>query len=253
MDSDQICEKIRNGEIDINNQSLFFGILTKGLLWKLRQDITIRGEIVPHFIPHTGDETMFVEIKGKDVVKDPTVITNEDYIYTQVPRCAVQPKNISLQLDQLTSPYSRGQFQYDDGDTICTFNAEFRRMPMVMNFDLTYLVDSYTDFLELCQQIITKLSVIRMFKITYMGQSIDCSYKIPDNLDGESNLDFDLNTTEDKRRKMSLSIEVETNMPIFFDRTVITTDKFIRHVDSYDIRLYDKGHLNEGDGEDPKK
>lgn len=228
MDTNEITEKIRSGEIDYNNQSRFFSVLIKGLMWKLRQDIKIRGEVVPHFIVNTGDDIMYLENKGQDHSKDPFEVTNEDYIYTKIPRCVVEPKGISLQPDQLTSPYSNGVSQYDDGENLLTFTSEFRRMPLKMNFGLQYLVDSYTDLLELIQQIVTKLAFVQTFPITYMGQTIICSYNIPESMDGETNLEFDETTTDDKRRKLNLDIEVETNLPIFDVRTIIPASKYIK-------------------------
>lgn len=228
MDPNELTEQIRRGEIDYNNQSHFFSVLIKGLMWKLRQDIKIRGKVVPHFIVNTGDDIMYLENKGQDYSKEPFEVTNEDYIYTKVPRCVVEPKGITLQPDQLTSPYSNGVSQYEDEENVMTFTSEFRRMPLKMNFGLQYLVDSYTDLLELIQQIVTKLAFVQTFPITYMGQTIICSYNIPESMEGETNLEFDGASTDDKRRKLNIDVEVETNLPIFDVRTIIPTSSYIK-------------------------
>ena len=44
-----LTNKIREGEIDINNQSLFFSVVIKGLLNKLYKDLKIRDVYIPHF------------------------------------------------------------------------------------------------------------------------------------------------------------------------------------------------------------
>ena len=41
-----IIDKIRNGDLDINVQDLFFSILIKGLLYNLNGDIKVRGKCV---------------------------------------------------------------------------------------------------------------------------------------------------------------------------------------------------------------
>ena len=99
-----------------------------------------------------------------------------------------------------------------------------------MTYDLTYLMDSYTDTMELTQQIITKLSFVRMFYITYMGQLIGCSYTLPESYDEESVIDFDEASTDDRRHKINISIEVETNIPIYDPLTVMAADNYIKTV-----------------------
>lgn len=230
MNNDEIVYKIRNGEIDVNNQSRFFSILIKGLLVALNNDISIRNNRVPHYIINTGDEIMALEVKGYDHSKDPVEATNENYIYTVTPRCAITPKNIQLIPDQLTSPYAAGKLQLDIDDQLINFVGEVRRMPLKMNIELKYVVNSYTDTLELIQQIITKLAFIRSFNIVYMGQVIPCSYTLPDSLDDEKTIDFDENSTDDRRYFTTLDIEVETAIPIYSNGTIIPADQYIKKI-----------------------
>ena len=113
-----MIERIRRGEIDINNQELFFSILLKGLLLSLEDEISIRNISVPHFIVHTGSDALYLEHKGYDISKEPTQVTNESYIYSIVPRCVVTPGGIDLVPDQLSNPYTLGQAQYDSGENL---------------------------------------------------------------------------------------------------------------------------------------
>lgn len=223
-----LTNKIRKGEIDINNQSLFFSILIKGVLQQLKKDLKIRGVGVPHFILNTGDDTMYLGVKGQNQAIEPSQVSNEDYVYSIKPRCIVEPKGVNLVPDQLTSPYSNGVFQLDYEDQITTFTAEFRRYPLTMSFDLNYYLDSYTDSLELIQQVITKLAFIRTFDFVYMGQHIKASYVIPEAMDVEYNVQIEGTTSDVKDRKINLSLTVETYLPVYDLRTVIQTDHFIR-------------------------
>lgn len=237
-----LANKIRRGEIDINNQSHFFSILIKGLLNKLHNDLKIRGIEIPHIILNTGGDILYLSVKGHDQSKEPYEITNENYVYNTIPRCMVNPKGINLIPDQLTTPYSNGVFVYENGDDITTFSAEFRRMPLTMSFEMTYLLDTYSDSIELIQQIISKLSFIQIFHITYMGQQITCSYKMPEAMDTEYTVTIDGNYSDDKTKKISVSIEVETNFPIYNNRSVIQTDHYIKQtgfkINSKDEQLY---------------
>jgi len=227
MNVNELYEKIRKGEIDVNNQSLFFKIFIEGFLQSLNDTIKIRNKTIPHYIPQTGDETMMVEIKGKDVTANDTEVTNENYIYSVSPRCSVQPKGISIIADQVSSPYANGTFEFDYEDVIAMFSAEFRRIPLKMSFELTYLVDSYTDYLELVQQIVSKLLFIRNYSISYMGRSIGCSYQVPTDFDVEYDVEFDLANQEDRHKKLNLTIEVETNFPVYAGETAIPADRII--------------------------
>lgn len=235
MTENLIINKIRRGEIDINNQSLFFSIIIKGLMRKLYDDLTIRNIKIPHMILNTGDDLMYLEVKGHNQSKEPYEITNEDYVYNMIPRCIVNPKGINLIPDQLTTPYSRGVLQFENEDEIKTYSAEFRRMPLTLSIEMTYYVDSYTDLLELTQQVISKLSFIQTYYITYMGQSILCSYKIPESFEGDFNVTLDGAYSDNKSRKISLNVEIETNYPIFNNRSIIQADDFIKNTD-FDIQ-----------------
>lgn len=225
---EKIIEDIRRGKIDINNQELFFSILIKGLMLRLDDDISIRNISVPHVIVSTGDDTMYLERKGQNNAIEPLQISNEDYIYTIIPRCVVKPGGIDLLSDQLTNPYTLGQFQYEKDENIFNLSGEFRRMPIKLTVELKYYTDTYRDLLELTQQIITKLSFIRTFNITYMGQSIQCSYRIPDSFSGEYITDLDGTTTDTRTKSISISLEVETNLPVISVRTVMPADKLIK-------------------------
>ena len=234
MDSVEIvANKIRNGALDINVQELFFSILIKGLLYKLNNEIKIRDIYVPHFIMHTGDDRMWIETKGYDASIEPLKISNEQAVYSIIPKCIVNPSSIDLDAAQLTSPYSIGSLQYyvnnDENIGLYTLSGEFRRMPVKIGVELKYYTDSYTDMLELIQSVISNLSFIRTFDIMYLGQKIKCSYKIPDSFGEEHTMDIDGAMQDNKSHSLALSIEVETNMPVFNNKTIKPASIITKH------------------------
>ena len=218
----QLVERIRKGEVDINNQSLFFPIVIKGLLLKLNEDISIRGEKIPHFILHTGDDTMYLSVKGQDASIEPLEISNEDYVYNAIPRCIVTVEGLNIESDQLTSPYIHGQLQYDADDELHTLVGEFRRTPLKLSVGCKYYVDSWRDAMELSQQIISKLAFIRTYNVSYLGQAIKCSYTIPTDLKDDYTMELDGTTQDNKARTLEMSLEVETNFPTWEPRTIIS-------------------------------
>ena len=221
QDKQSLIQDIRSGKIDINNQELFFSILIKGLMSKLDDNIKIRGIEIPHIILHTGDSTLHQFESNKNHSDD---ISSMEEIYNIIPRCIVDINNIDLSVDQLSSPYSMGLIQYECEDGIYSFMGEFRRYPMKLNCELKYYVDSYTDMLALFQQIITKLSFIQTYNISYMGQTIVNSYKTPDSFDGEHLMEIDGTTTDSKYKTVSCSIEIETTLPVWDHKTLVYND-----------------------------
>lgn len=225
-----LWEDIRRGIVDINNQQLFFSIVVKGFIYKLNQRLKLRGLNIPHYILNTGDDIMYLEVKGQDHSIEPVEISNEDFIYSQVPRCMIQPTGINVQMDQLSNPYSHGKFEIEHNDMIYSFRAEFRRIPVTYGFSLKYYLDNFTDSLDVIQQIITNLSFVNLFKVLYLGQQINCSYQIPDSYQTEYMMEFDGITTESKYRTISLELEVTTNIPVIHEETIIPSNMIIREV-----------------------
>ena len=227
----KVVNDIRNGDLDINVQDLFYPKLLKGLLINLRDNIFIRGNSVPHYILHMGDDRLFLEEKGYDFSIEPQIISNERGIYDIVPKCLVSPSNIDLDSSQLTSPYSIGAMQLEikDGEDagIYALRGEFRRIPVKMSVELTYYLDSYTDMMELVQYITANLAFIRTYDIVYMGQIIKCSYKIPDSFSDEHSMELDGTMQDSREHKLTMSLEIESCMPIFNNRTIVSATKII--------------------------
>lgn len=230
IDISKITSDIRNGVIDVNTQENFMSILIKGLLYNLNGCIKVRNNPVPHFILHTGDDRMWIENKGYDASIEPLDISNEDAVYSIMPKCIVTPSAINLDSGQLTSPYSLGSLQYTDDDGIYTLSGEFRRIPIKLSVELKYYTDSYTDMLEVIQYIISNIAFIRTYDIMYMGQKIKCSYKIPDSFDEEHSMDIDGAMSDNRSHSLSLSIELETNMPIFNNKTIMENKVVTKNV-----------------------
>lgn len=224
----EIREKILRGKIDINAQESYFKILYRGLLYDLNKKIKIRDCEIPHFVLNTGDDTMFLEVKGQDHSKEPLEVVNEDYVYNQIPRAVVQFNGINMQTDQLTNPYSRGKFSLKYDDFLYGITAEFKRMPIKCEVAVKYYFDSFSDLLDASQSLIANLAFVNDYTISYMGQTIFCTYTLPDTVDNQLQLEFDGLTTDSKNRIIEITLELESNMPIYMPRTVIFEDNFIR-------------------------
>lgn len=223
----ELQRKILKGEIDINNQSHFFKLLIKAFIYDLNRKISIRNVPLKHYILNTGDDRIYLEEKGQDMSIEPIEVSNENFVYNSVPRGMIVPKGINILTDQLTNPYSNGNFQIDNNGNLHTFHAEFRRIPFTFSVELKYIFDTYTDLMEMIQHVFSKLTFIQNFEFNYMGQKILCTYKIPDSFEGEMMMEFDGLTSDDKLRKLNMSFDIESNFPVFYPRTAVENDAFI--------------------------
>ena len=224
----EITNKILKGEIDVNNQDLFIRSLFRALVFQLNSKIALRNKKIPHFVLNTGDDIMYLEVKGQDQSKEPKEQINEDYVYNSVPRCIVNLSDIEVLEDQITNPYTRGNFELEYEDNLIGITAEFRRLPLKLNVPLKYYLDNFTDVLDVTQKIMTKMLFIQTFKFDYLGQMIQASYKVPTSYSHDKNITFDGGTTDQKLRTIELQLEIETNLPVFDNRTVIQTDQYIK-------------------------
>ena len=55
----------------------------------------------------------------------------------------------------------------------------------------------------------------------YLGQKIKCSYKIPESFGEEHTMELDGALSENRNHLLTLSLEVETNMPVFNNKTIM--------------------------------
>ena len=226
----EITDKIKLGEIDINSTQNFFSTVIKGFIYDLRSNLYLHGEQINHFILNSGDDIMYLENKGQDFSVEPLSISNEDYIYNKIPRAIIEIGNMNIVGDQLTNPYTRGNFELEYDDILYSLTAEFRRMPVTMSINVKYYLDSYTDALDVIQKILQKMAFVRTFKVIYLGKSIICSYKIPESMEAEKNIQIDGGTTDSKYKTIQMDFEIETNYPIFEPRTVIDSGHVIKTI-----------------------
>jgi hypothetical protein len=227
-----ILKRIQDKDIDINAQVSFFSNMYKSLILDLNQYVKLRGKQIPHIVINTGDDIMYLEVKGQDQSLAPIEQTNENYVYNNIPRCTLTFSGINILPDQLTSPYSDGQFQLNVDDNLYTMVGEFRRMPIQTTVRLKYALDTFNDMLDTTQSIIANCAFIRNFYFDYMGQTINATYKIPDSVDNELQVEFDGLTTDSKLKTIELELEVETNLPVWLERTVRFADSRIMTMQS---------------------
>lgn len=209
-----------------NRDERFLSIVIKGLISWFNRNILMYNKPINHFIYNTGSSLMYIESNGYDFSWTET--SGEDMMYMQLPRCIMTLGTISIPSEELSAPYSRGNYERKSGNLIRGYNAEIRRLPLDIQINLHYYLSTFNEYLILIQELIDKLIFQRYFNITYLGQIIRCSIEFPADYNIELN-HIDMSSPDSTQKSISLDIKLSTNYPLINERTAIRTDKVIEN------------------------
>jgi len=202
----------------------FFSIVMKGCLGWLTRHIKMYNKPIKHFVFNTGSSYMYVEANGYYNTWSET--TGEDYMYMECPRCIVTMQEISIPTEELTNPFIRGNYErYSDDGQVKGYNAEMRRLPIEINLQLQYVLNNFNESIVLLQELFDSLVFQRYFKISYLGQLVQCSIEFPNNTSIPQKK-IDLAATDDNHRTIEISIKLNTTYPIIN----VDTETPARHV-----------------------
>lgn len=224
-----------------NRDERFFSIVIKGLLSWLNRNIVLYNKSINHFIFNTGSSYLYMESNGYEFNLSET--TGEDTMYMTLPRCLVEISDINFPMEELTSPYARGNYERRNGNMLCGYNAEIRRLPIELDLNLKYYLSNFNETIILLQELIDKIIFQKYYKINYLGQVIQCSIEFPGNTTPELNK-IDMTSPDPNQRNITLSIKICTNYPIINERTEIPTDKVIIAY-GMDIDLYNHNYTSD--------
>ena len=212
-----------------NRDERFFGLLIKGTLAWLNKNIVLYNKPIKHFIFNTGSSIMYVESNGYKFSWNET--TGEDTIYMSRPRCVVELGDISIDTSELTQPNIRGVYERDNNSNIEGFNAEFRRMPIQMSMSLNYVLSNFNESIVLLEELISKLSFQRYFKIVYLGQLIECSIEFPTSHSININK-IDMTSTETNQKNINIQVSICSSYPAFNELSEISSSSVIGKLSS---------------------
>ena len=131
--------------------------------------------------------------------------------------------------------------------TVLLLPTEF----LIYKGNFKYVLSNFNESIILLQELIEKILFQKYFKITYLGQIIQCSIELPDNFNIEINK-IDMESTETNQKNINLSIIVKTNYPVINERSEIRADKIINTFMS-NINAYQNGLLDENGDIDKEK
>lgn len=207
-----------------NRDERYFAILIKGLISWLNRNIVMYNKPINHFIFNTGSSYLYIESNGYEY--SVSEVTGEDTIYMSLPRCILEITNIKVPPEELSMPFSRGNYERRNGNQLSGYNAEIQRMPIEMSINAKYYLATFNEEMILAEEIVNKLMFQQYFNITYLGNIIQCSIEFPSDLGIQINK-IDMASAEPNQRTIELSLIVCSNYPNINERTEIPTDRVI--------------------------
>ena len=221
-----------------NRDERFFSIIMKGLISWLNRNILMYNKSINHFVFNTGSSYLYVESNGYEY--NVSEVTGEDSMYMQLPRCIIEINSVHVPMEELTSPFSRGNYERRDGNLIRGYNAEIQRLPLEISIKLSYYLGTFNESLILLQEIIDKIVFQQYFNVTYLGNIIQCSIQFQADAQTQINK-IDMTSPDPNQRLIELEITVDTNYPVINERSEIPTDKVIETF-GYEVDLYLHNH-----------
>ena len=207
-----------------NRDERFFAVVMKGALRWLNKNIVMYNKPINHYILDTGSSYLYIERNGYEYNLQTT--TGEDIKYMQMPRCIVEMSDIAFPTEELSNPFSRGNYERRDGDDIRGYNAEIQRIPIEISMSLKYVLSNFNELIILTQEIIDTIVYQRYFNVTYLGQVIQCSLEFPPNAGIDIN-QIDMTSNESLQKNLQFDIKLCTNYPVINIRSEIPLDAVI--------------------------
>jgi len=203
----------------------FFEQVVLGFLYYINNNVTLNKKNIRHYIINSGTDYLYIEGNKQDVLCQ----IPKEKIYANVPSCIIDYENIEIVREQMSSPYSRGNYQKIDKTTgeLKEYNAEVKRVPVKIEFNCKYIFNNFKDVNKLQQKLIEVFHSVRYYYISYLGKEVKCMIKFPDNIDNKKNIEVVANADE-RFREINVTIELETNLPVYDELTDIDTNKQIR-------------------------
>lgn len=220
---ERVWERTKFDDLEERDER-FFSIVVKGALSWLTRNIVLYNKPIKHFIFNTGSSYLYIESNGYSY--STSEVSGEDQIYMEIPRCICTLEGISIPTEELTSPFSRGQYERKSNGQIAGFNADIRRIPIEMQLKCHYVLSTFNEACILSEELIQKLIFNKYYKISFLGQVIQCSIDFPTEYQIEINK-IDMASTETNLKSIEITLKISSCYPQIDMRTEIPNDKII--------------------------
>ena len=222
---------------DVLFRNIIIGVLATlndKIKWHNRLDDHSSYEVnVPFYLSTTGDERFLQDMFLNDLDYDSDGNIAEG-VYNPIPRAIVEMESFSIMADSLVNRYVRGTYTREQEDgTLGSFSSEFMEIPLSLPFNIDIYLDSRLDMFKCSQAIIEVFYKNAIFQVDVGGIRVPGVIKFPEDIGQERTVEFGF--TEKKEWKLTLSLDVEVNYPIFLNGT-----EFANHNRMANLSVYNK-------------
>jgi len=163
---------------------------------------------LPFYTSMTGEERFVFDAFVDDVV-DKRVTLNTD----QLQRGMIEFKGFTTNTDQLANPNQYLAKKETINSTIRNIISKVKAVPVTLNFDIQIQMATSNEIDKVSKKLLTILYNYFFFNIDYYGIKIDSFFELPD--DKTIEIQRELNMENDRKKKITFSLDVHTYFPIF--------------------------------------
>ena len=171
-------------------------------------EIEMRRVFLPFYTSLTGEENFVLDLFVDDIV-DERVTMNTD----QYQRGTITLNGISTKSDELANPNEYLSKKETINDTIRKVISKVKAVPVTINYDIEIQLATANEVDKVTQKLINIFYNYQFYNYDYYGIKIDAFFGLPD--DKGIEIQRELSMDNDRKKKITFSLEVQTYYPIF--------------------------------------
>lgn len=178
----------------------FFQIAISALVDNITQLFARIGQNIPVYVFNTGDQVMtdeFMETTAQSI-----------------PRLVLSVEDLSIQSDNLTSPYQRGEFVVEENKEDIAYTSLVRRIPVKLSIGCQLTVSNVLEMFKWQELILLSLFKQNVVRFQYYKKTNMGAYNLPDDISAEKNLEFGFDDNR-RNRTIQFTIEYDLQYPAF--------------------------------------
>lgn len=199
-------EDIRYPSKNDSNPNIKFEFFNKSIvafIESLKYQFKRLDTTLPIYMYNNGDELFLY-----DEINNGKGINSIDSAQV-VPRMVLSISSISIDSDQTTNPYVRGEFVMNINGKDTLHSSQIRRVPITLSINVVLTVSTIIEQLEYIELIMLILSREPNFNFQYLSKTNYGNYHIPYDIDMERFFEFSIDSST---RKPTLTFEIPIDL-----------------------------------------
>ena len=171
---------------------------------------------IPVTVSKTSDENFLMDLFYRNE-------SIEGY-YNKMPRVQINFGSVEILTSQFSNKNTRGNFKIDTENETKSYSGKLIRIPISVPVTFTLYSENYAQHLQHIEILIRTFFYETHFQWEYLQQTVQSKIQFTTSIGETSNsIELEFNS-EKKYYEMELSLEVQTNFPLFVDNTILPKD-----------------------------